>query len=191
MSAQLTQLVTQLREHKPARSDDVVTGQAQLSQDLGVSLQVQSQRIDTVSDSVQRIEKDSADNAKLLHELLVNMENMGESVRFLKEEVRASWGQEDDVVMETDEDRQHQQMQQALLEEVSLLVSQANVINDPNKTTPMVIPVLPVPTMSGPSVSSIPSEEEERMKQRVDQLLHPAGEGQPEKSKKRRKIKPL
>ena len=66
---------------------DVAIGHAQLSQDVNVRLQVQSQRIDTVTGSVQRIEKDSADNTKLLHDLLVNMENLGESFKNLKSEV--------------------------------------------------------------------------------------------------------
>ena len=49
-------------------------------------LQVPSQRIDTVTDSVQRIEKDSANNTKLLHDLIVNMENLGESLKQMKSE---------------------------------------------------------------------------------------------------------
>ena len=52
-------------------------------------MEIQSQRIDAVTNSVQRIEKDSADNTKLLHDLLVNMENLGESFKQLKSEVMA------------------------------------------------------------------------------------------------------
>ena len=79
-------------------------GQTQLSQDVNVRLQVQSQRIDAVIDSVQRIERDSADNTKLLHELIVNMENLRESIKYLKSEMATNWEQEE-MPMETDEDR--------------------------------------------------------------------------------------
>ena len=76
-------------------------------QDVSACLQVQSQQIDTVTDSVQKIKKDTADNTKLLHDLIVNMENLGESLKQMKSEVMA-WEQEE-VPMETDEDRQYQE----------------------------------------------------------------------------------
>ena len=89
LSAQLAQLSTQLNEFKPASSADVAIGQNQLSQDVNVRLQDQAQRIDTVIDSVQKIERDSVDNTKLLHDLMVSMENLGESLKQLKSEVKA------------------------------------------------------------------------------------------------------
>ena len=65
-------------------------------------MQVHSQRIDTVTDSVQKIEKDSADNTKLLHGLMINMENLGESFKQFKSEVMNWDGTEN--LMETEED---------------------------------------------------------------------------------------
>ena len=64
-------------------------GQNQLLQDVDVRLQAQSQQIDTVSERVQRMERDTVDNTKLLHDLVVGMENLGESLKTLKSEVKA------------------------------------------------------------------------------------------------------
>ena len=89
LSERLVQLATQLNEFRPARSEDVATGHSQLSQNVNVRMQIQSQRIDTITDSVQRIEKDSTDNTKPLHDLIVNMENLGESFKQFKSEVTA------------------------------------------------------------------------------------------------------
>ena len=61
LSAQLAQLTTQLNGFHLMRSEDVVVGHNQLSQDVDKRMQVHSQRIDTVTDSVQKIEKGSAD----------------------------------------------------------------------------------------------------------------------------------
>ena len=84
MSTQFADLATKLAEFKPARSSDVAKEQQQLSQDVSVQLQVQSRRIDTVSDSIQKFEENAADNTKLLHDLLVNMENLGDTVKQMK-----------------------------------------------------------------------------------------------------------
>ena len=52
-------------------------GQQQLSQDVGNRLQAQSQRIDTVSESIKRFEEKAVDDSKLLNDLLVMVENLG------------------------------------------------------------------------------------------------------------------
>ena len=80
-----------------------------MQQGFSESLQLQSQRIENVSDNVQRMERDAAENTKLLHELIVSMENLGESVKYLKTEMAADWA-EGETPMETEEDRQHQQL---------------------------------------------------------------------------------
>ena len=69
-----------MAELQSTRNADVAMGENQLSQDFDVRLQAQSQRIDTVNESVQKIERDSVDNTKLLHDLLTGMENLGESL---------------------------------------------------------------------------------------------------------------
>ena len=59
-------------------------GQQQLAQDVIDHLQAQSQRIETVSDSIQKFEEKVADDSKLLHDLLVSVENLGDTVRQMK-----------------------------------------------------------------------------------------------------------
>ena len=95
LSAQLAQLTEQLAEIKPARSSDVTTGHQALSRDFGQRMDIQSTRIDTVSESVQKIQTDTADNTKLLHDMLVNMENLGDSIKNLKAEMGTEWVQEE------------------------------------------------------------------------------------------------
>ena len=72
-------------------SSDIATGHQALSQDFAARMNLQSMRIDTVSDSVQKIQVDTADNTKLLHDLLVNMENLGDSVKHLKTVMAEDW----------------------------------------------------------------------------------------------------
>ena len=134
---------------------------------------MQSQRIDTVTDSVQRIERDSADNTKLLHELIVNMENLGESIKYLKSEMATNWEQEE-MPMETNEDRQYQQTQEALLGEVSLSFPHVGTAVNPSVVTPMSILVQPsVSILSGPSTSSLPENADQQMKAKLDELRQP------------------
>ena len=71
-------------------------------------MQAHAQRIDTVTDSVQKIERDSIDNTKLLHDLVINRENLGESLKQMKSEVKA-W-EEDETPMETDGDELYHDM---------------------------------------------------------------------------------
>ena len=89
LSTQLAQLASQLAELQAARNVDVAMGENQSLQDVDVRLQAQSQRIDTVSESVQKIERDSVDNTQLLHDLVTGMENLGESLKNLRSEVKA------------------------------------------------------------------------------------------------------
>ena len=94
---------------------------------------MQSIRIDTVSDSVQKIQTDTTDNTKLLHDMLVNMENLGESIKYLKAEMATEWVQEEP--METGEEKEYQQMQDTLLQEVSSAFPVATAVN-PSVTIP-------------------------------------------------------
>ena len=178
MSAQLSQLALQFAERPAMRTTtDVAMGpeHAQLVPEVNTRLQLQSQRIDTISDSVQRMERDSADNTKLLHELIVSMENMGESVKFLKAEVAASWGQEEDVVMETSEDRQYKELQQTMLAEVSSAFPATMTEENPAVTTPMAISTpLATPILTEASTSSLPSGATTEMKDRLDAIRQPA-----------------
>ena len=186
LSAQLSQLATQLKEFGPARSSDVATGQTQLSQDFGGRLQVQTQRIDTVTDSVQRIEKDTADNTKLLHDLIVNMENLGDSIKYMKGEMAADWQEE--TPMETDGDGQYQELQDELLAEVSQSFPHTTAM--PSKTIPLSMPVPVQSSMSAPSGPSLPDDATQQEQSRLEALRIPA-EGNPEKEEKTEKNTPF
>ena len=168
MSAQLAQLSTQLSEFQPARSADVAIGQNQLSQDVNVRLQAQSQRIDSVTDNVKKIERDSADNTKLLHDLVINMENLGESLKQIKSEVN-DW-EEDGTPMETDEDKLYHDIQKALLQEVSLSFPHVGS----TESTPISIAVpISTPVLSESSTSVLPESADQRMKDQLVNLRAP------------------
>ena len=176
LSAQLAQLSTQLTEFQPAHSTDVAIGQNQLSQDVNVRLQAHAQRIDTVTDSVQKIERDSADNTKLLHDLVISMENLGESLKQIKSEVKV-W-EEDEIPMETDEDKLHHDMQKSLLEEVSLCFPHVGTAGNTSANTPISIPIfvsVPIQTqiLSEPSTSDLTESADQRMKNQLDNLRAP------------------
>ena len=51
-------------------------------------LNLQLLRIDAVNESMQKAQKTADDNAELLHNLMVGIENLSENVKQLKEEVR-------------------------------------------------------------------------------------------------------
>ena len=53
-----------MAEFQSTRNADVAMCENQLSQDFDVRPQAQSQRIDTVNESVQKIERDFVDNTK-------------------------------------------------------------------------------------------------------------------------------
>ena len=110
---------------------------------------------DTVIDSVQRIERDSADNTKLLHDLVINMENLGESLKQMKSEVKA-W-EENETPMETDEDALYRNMQKSILEEVSQSFPHVGAAENTSASTPISIPVpIPAQILSDSSTSDLP-----------------------------------
>ena len=122
---------------------------------MNVRLQAHAQRIDTVTDSVQKIERDSADNTKLLHDLVISMENLGESLKQMKSEVKA-W-EENESLMETDGDALYHDMQKSILEEVSLSFPHVGTAGNTSASTPISIPVpIPAQIFSDSSTSDLP-----------------------------------
>ena len=89
--ANLATLTSQLNRFKPASVADVSGSQEQLSSAVNERINLQSQHIDAVSESAQEAQKTAQETAELLHNLLVGMENLGENVKQLREEVNA-WG---------------------------------------------------------------------------------------------------
>ena len=99
IAANLATLTNQLNRFKPASVADVSGSQEQLSFAVDERINLQSQRIDTVSESMQEARKTAQENSEILHDLLVGMENLGESVKQLREEVNAWGGPEDQEVL--------------------------------------------------------------------------------------------
>ena len=63
-------------------------------------MNLQSLQIDSVSQSTHEANKIAQDNAELLQNLLVSMENLGENVKQLREEVNAWGGPEDQEILD-------------------------------------------------------------------------------------------
>ena len=116
VSEQLQKLTEQLNQFKPVTIQTVGEVQTQMSGEFQQRLVVQTEKIDKLSESVSKSQKSAQDSAELLQTLLVGMENMGENFKNLREDM---------VTWQTDyqnAEKEYEQMQQELLEEVSLSV---------------------------------------------------------------------
>ena len=77
----LATLPDQLNRFNPTSVEDVSGSQEKLSSVVDDRLNLQSLRIDSVSESVHEAHKTAQENAEMLHNLLVGMENLGDSVK--------------------------------------------------------------------------------------------------------------
>ena len=114
--------------------------------------------MDSVTDLVQQMRQEATDNTKLLHDMIVNMENLGESVKNLQNDYD-NWGTgENEMEVEIEEDRLNRELQENLLQEVSSSFPHIpSTVNTPVSATPssIAIPVLSsVSIESGPSLPS-------------------------------------
>ena len=107
---------------------------------------MQSTRIDAVNESVKKPQKVAEDNAELLQNLLVGIENMGGNFKKLREDM-GLWQSPEYQAAE----REYKQMNQEVMEEVTL---SAPAISEPNPTS--VAPHVSVPQFSAPLSVNIP-----------------------------------
>ena len=172
LSARLGNVATQLTQMNAAQGTEVATGREQMSQEFGARLQLQSQRIDSVSDSIQQMRQEAADNTKLLHDMIVNMENLGESVKNMQSEFM-NWGTaENEMEVENEEDKLHEELQANLLQEVSASfphIPNTVIMDTPDFATPSSIPI-PVPTASIQSGPSLPPDADQQKQKRLEDL---------------------
>ena len=77
----LSTLMEQLNRFKPASTSDVTGSQQKISDSVDGRLNLHSLRIDAVNKSVQKAQKTAAENAETLHDMLVGIENLGETVK--------------------------------------------------------------------------------------------------------------
>ena len=70
-----------MNSFKPASEAQVQGSQREVSAAVEARLNLQSSRMDAVDESVQRTEKAAVENAEVLHDLLVGLENLSENVK--------------------------------------------------------------------------------------------------------------
>ena len=92
---------------------NVAAGQAKMSEDVNTRLQLQSQQMDVMGESVSKVQEETANNTEILQTLLVDMENLGDNFRQLREEMLM--GGSPEVQMEMEEEREYQDTDAELL----------------------------------------------------------------------------
>ena len=70
-----------------ASEENVAAGERQVSAEVNARLNLQSQRMDELNESVQKAQKVTVDNAELLQNLIVGMENLGENFKKLRKDM--------------------------------------------------------------------------------------------------------
>ena len=88
--------------------------QEKLSEQVQQQFDAQQERIEKLSDVVLESRKETQTNADTLHNLLVGIENLGENVKGMQEEMVAWQSGYQDA------EREYQAMNEELLQEVSL-----------------------------------------------------------------------
>ena len=84
----------------------------QVSQQFEQPLEILSNRIDVMNESIKKSQKAAEDNAELLQNLLVGIENMGENFEKLREDMELWQSPE-----YQDVEREYEQMNRELMEE--------------------------------------------------------------------------
>ena len=81
IAAELSTLMEQLNKFKPASVTEMSGGQQRLSEEFEQRLQLHSVRMDSICESVHEARKTSSENSGTFHDLVVGIENLGESVK--------------------------------------------------------------------------------------------------------------
>ena len=138
--------------------------------------------MDLVNESVQKAQKTTSDNADMLQNLLIGLENMGENIKHLVEELETRRN----AGFQNATKREYQEMNTELLQEVSLSFA---VVSDPiqNFSSPMSMftlgssmpsPILqdPRPVLTTPTFVSVPVSQDgelQEMRERISGLHKP------------------
>ena len=91
IAVNLANLTDQLNQFKPASVAEISGSQKLLSSAVEEKINLQAARLDTVSETANESHKAALETSELLQNLLVGMENLGDNVKQLREEVNA-WG---------------------------------------------------------------------------------------------------
>ena len=141
IAAGLEQLTKQLNDFRPVNVEHVGVAQQQVAENVEQRLNLQSNRIDNVTESVQKAQRAAEENAELLQNLLVGVENMGENLKNFREEFQNA-------------ERDYEVVNEELLTEVPLslpAVSEPSQIPFTSVSAPQfpVNPTIPIPSSSG------------------------------------------
>ena len=88
IATDLATLTKQLNKFKPASATEVSGGHQRMSEELEQRLTLHSVRMDSMGEFVQEARKTATENAQNIQNLLVGIENLGENVKQLREEMR-------------------------------------------------------------------------------------------------------
>ena len=83
----LEELTRQLNAFKPASVESVDGAQKQYSEQLNARLTLQSDRMDKISESFEKQQKIASENAELLQNLIIGVENLGENLKSIHKEM--------------------------------------------------------------------------------------------------------
>ena len=180
LSVQLASLAEQLTKFNPASGTNVEVGYVQIVSDVDKRFAVQQGEINTLSNAILDQQKSLQSNAEMLHGVLTGVENLGENVKNLHEEMVA-WQTE-----YQEEEEAHKAMNEQLLQEFPLVpenpepTEKMNLPRDPfNRNKVPANPKNPIPTIpeetAGPMVSEpqgrwLSPEEEQDMRRRWEKL---------------------
>ena len=151
----------QLNKFQPASEQAVGVSQGKLSEQVQQQFDAQQERIQKLSDVVLESRKDTQTNADTLHNLLVGIENLGENVKNMQEEMIA-W-----QAGYQEAEREYENMNEELLQEVplpALAVRPQGVVNpSPVSVPPVQTSQFTVPSSEQlPQFSASPSMDETR-----------------------------
>ena len=142
-------MTEQLNKFQPVSEHAVGVSQGKLSEQVQQQFDAQQDRIQKLSDVVLESRKEAQTNVDTLHNLLVGIENLGENVKNMQEEMIA-W-----QAGYQEAEREYEEMNEDLLKEVPLpapAVRPQEVVN----SLPVSIPLVPTSQFTIPSPGRLP-----------------------------------
>ena len=87
IAAGLEELTKQLNAFKPTSAESVGDAQKQFFEQFNQRLPLQTNRMDVLSEFVEKQQKTREDNAKVLQNLLIGVENLGDNLKHIQKEM--------------------------------------------------------------------------------------------------------
>ena len=118
IAAELATLTQQLNQLHPVSAENAAVGQKPVSDELNARLKLQPEQTDGWNESVQQAQNTASNNAELLQNFLVDMENLADNFKQLRADME-EWGNPN-LEGENEEERLYNETAAELLQEVSL-----------------------------------------------------------------------